>query len=898
MRPELTKAEASADKTKITLTFSEAIGSVDRTKITIDSGGTTLTTTADSITGSEVEITLTTALTAMDTDVTVALAADAVTDAVGNGIAAVPATSLTTATATVTISGKPRVTETLTVAVTDISDPEGVTNIDLQYQWTRDDGTDVTDISGASSATYTLTDADAEHKINVNVTFEDDEGNPEGPFTATATEAVVPTEVLVRNIGQSPESAGEDFDNLSPTKIAQAFTTGANSDGYALTSIGVHFHTIANTNTAASRITATLNENSSGLPGAALCTLTDPPSFSASGLHAFTAPATDRCTVLEANTIYWVALVNDAFHQTRLTVTTSSNEDSGGVADWLIADSHHQFTGSNQWINYLDAILIEFRGENAVPNVTATGVPTISGTAKEGSTLTAGTSGIADGNGLGTFKYQWVRVTGTVQTDIDGATASTYTPTEEDLDKTIIVRVSFIDQDGHPEGPLSSAATGVVTAPNLLVKNTLASDNSIPTAASDPRIGQAFTTGSSLAGYRLNSLGFRLHAVADPASAGTDLEVTLNEVASSGEPGAALCTLEDPGTFVANSINRFTAPSGDDCPILSRNTTYFAVLHRVAFTGSNAITVGVATGSAQDDGSAANWSIADSGYLGTTTTWSTAIVNYRIEVTGEEALEVEVPQGWSLMPTGLVGGQKFRLLFITLTGYSSANTDIEGYNTYVQGQANAANAHTDIKAYNSHFRVLGSTADVDARDNTRTNPNDYASVPIYWMGGAKVADNYGDFYDGSWDSEEWTGPTGTSPSSTQVLMGTGSENNGTEAVQQGVSRAMGSTTAVRIGTVNGTGDPLSAISQTAGTNHRYYALSNIFVVPNTEATGQPAITGTPRVNETLTADTSGITDPEGTGNAVFTYQWIRVDDADSEADIDWRHPQHLPAHRR
>ena len=362
--------------------------------------------------------------------------------------------------------------------------------------------------------------------------------------------------------------------------------------------------------------------------------------------------------------------------------------------------------------------------------------------------------------------------------------------------------------------------------------------------------------------------------------------MTLNEVASSGEPGAALCTLEDPGTFVANSINRFTAPSGDDCPILSRNTTYFAVLHRVAFTGSNTIAVGVASSPAEDEGSAANWSIANTGYFGAGTTWSTAIVNYRIEVTGEEGIEVEVPQGWSLTPSGLVGGQKFRLLFITLTGHSSANTDIESYNTYVQSQANAANAHTDIKAYHSHFRVLGSTAAVDARDNTRTNPSDYASVPIYWMGGDKVADNYGDFYDGSWDSEEWTGPTGTSPSSTQVLMGTGSENNGTEAVQQGVSRAMGSTTAVRIGTVNGTGDPLSAISQTAGTNHRYYALSNIFVVPNTEATGQPAITGTPRVNETLTADTSDITDPEGTGNANFTYQWIRVDDADSETDIE------------
>ena len=41
VRPELTGARASADKTKITLTFSEAIASVDRTKITFDSSGTT-----------------------------------------------------------------------------------------------------------------------------------------------------------------------------------------------------------------------------------------------------------------------------------------------------------------------------------------------------------------------------------------------------------------------------------------------------------------------------------------------------------------------------------------------------------------------------------------------------------------------------------------------------------------------------------------------------------------------------------------------------------------------------------------------------------------------------------------------------------------------------------------
>ena len=43
------------------------------------------------------------------------------------------------------------------------------------------------------------------------------------------------------------------------------------------------------------------------------------------------------------------------------------------------------------------------------------------------------------------------------------------------------------------------------------------------------------------------------------------------------------------------------------------------------------------------------------------------------------------------------------------------------------------------------------TATVDARENTATTGR---GVPIYWMNGAKVADNYADFYDGSWDQRK------------------------------------------------------------------------------------------------------------------------------------------------
>ena len=49
--------------------------------------------------------------------------------------------------------------------------------------------------------------------------------------------------------------------------------------------------------------------------------------------------------------------------------------------------------------------------------------------------------------------------------------------------------------------------------------------------------------------------------------------------------------------------------------------------------------------------------------------------------------------------------------------------------------------------------------------------------------------------------------------------------------------------------------------------------------PNSPATGTPAITGTAQVGDSLTADTSGIADPDGLTNATFGYQWL-ADDAE------------------
>ena len=48
---------------------------------------------------------------------------------------------------------------------------------------------------------------------------------------------------------------------------------------------------------------------------------------------------------------------------------------------------------------------------------------------------------------------------------------------------------------------------------------------------------------------------------------------------------------------------------------------------------------------------------------------------------------------------------------------------------------------------------------------------------------------------------------------------------------------------------------------------------------NSPATGQPAISGTLQVGETLTASPSGIADADGLDNATFSYQWL-ADDVD------------------
>ena len=135
----------------------------------------------------------------------------------------------------------------------------------------------------------------------------------------------------------------------------------------------------------------------------------------------------------------------------------------------------NSFSFANHGLSWSDGDSVAFKLKQAAPNNPATGAPTITGTATVGQTLMAVTTGIMDADGLSsvTYAYQWIRVdTDSTETDISGATSSTYTLVADDQGKTIKVKVSFTDDDGNSE-TLTSTTTAAVAA------------NSAPTVAND-----------------------------------------------------------------------------------------------------------------------------------------------------------------------------------------------------------------------------------------------------------------------------------------------------------------------------------------------------------------------------------------------------------------------------
>ena len=382
-----------------------------------------------------------------------------------------------------TISGTAQAGQILTANTTGIDDDDGLTNVSYSYQWIRSDGNTDSDIQDATSSTYTLSDDDVGMAIKVRVNFTDNADNQE-TLTSAATDSVA----------ARPNNPATGAPTISGTaqvdETLTADTTGIDDDD-GLTNVSYSYQWLADDAEIedATSSTYAVSDDDVGRTIKVRVSFAD----DANNQETLTSAATAAVAALPnspatgAPTISGTALVDET-----LTADTSGIDDEDGLTNvsysyqWLADDAEiEDATGSTYTVSDDDVgktikVRVSFADDAnnqetltsaataavaALPNSPATGAPTISGTALVDETLTADTSGIDDEDGLTnvSYSYHWLAD----DAEIQDATGSTYTVSDDDVGRTIKVRVSFTDDRGNSE-TLTSAATGPVEeAPQL-----------------------------------------------------------------------------------------------------------------------------------------------------------------------------------------------------------------------------------------------------------------------------------------------------------------------------------------------------------------------------------------------------------------------------------------------
>ena len=333
------------------------------------------------------------------------------------------------ATGAPTIRGTAQVGETLTADTSGIGDTDGITGISYSYQWVRNDGTNDTDITGETDSTYTMLAADEGRTIKVGVSFTDDAGNEE-TLTSAATASVT---------ARPEQGSAPDAPDLP---IGTAVFVGG---------VDLEWNDVPGADSY--EVQLFQNGQWTDLPGG--------------GVEIAFYGAGAIISELDPGSTLWFQ------------VRARNAHGSSDWSDFSSLSSTNQFT----------------LGRRARPaNEAARGAPVINGTAQVGEILTADTTGIEDGNGLDRvqFRFQWATNYGGADTDIAGATNSTYTLAVSDEGKTIKVRVAFTDKGGYAESLTSDATETVSFAGQQQIDNNPARGG--PIIGGTARVGETLAT--------------------------------------------------------------------------------------------------------------------------------------------------------------------------------------------------------------------------------------------------------------------------------------------------------------------------------------------------------------------------------------------------------------------
>ncbi len=684
------------------------------------------------------------------------------------------------ATGTVTVTGTPAEGGTLTADTSGLTDADGLDNAAYAWQWVRTPaGGGDADISGATSRTYVPVYADAGATLKVRVTVTDDEGH-EATFTSAPT---------------------------PPVAAAARPSVTVASDG-DVTEGGAAVFTLTRTGDTAEELDVAHSVTATGDFGVT------------TGAGTATFPA-NNATVRVS-----VATTGDGAHEAHGSVTVALTADTGADPAYLLGDPA--------------AATAAVEDDDDSP---ATGSVAVTGTAAEGGTLTADTSGLTDADGLANAAYawQWVRTpAGGGDEDISGATSRTYVPVYADAGATLKVRVTVTDDEGH-EATFTSAPTPPVAA---------AARPSV-TVASD---GDVTEGGAAV---------FTLTRTGDTAE---ELDVA-HSVTATGDFGVT--TGAGTATFPANNatVRVSVATTGDGAHEAHGSVT----VALTADTGADpAYLLGdpaAATAAVEDDDdSPATGSVAVTGTAaeGGTLTADTS------GLTDADGLD-NAAYAWQWVRTPAGGSDE------DISGATSR--------TYVPVYADAGAtlkvrvAVTDDEGHEATFESAPTPPVAAAARPSVT----VASDGDVTEGGAAVftLTRTGDTAE-ELDVAHSVTATGDFGITTGAGTATFPANGATVRVSvattgDGAHEAHGSVTVAL--TADTGADPAYLLGDPAA------ATAAVEDDDDSPATGSVAVTGTAAEGGTLTADTSGLTDADGLDNAAYVYQWVRTPAGGSDEDI-------------
>ena len=481
-------------------------------------------------------------------------------------------------------------------------------------------------------------------------------------------------------------------------------------------------------------------------------------------------------------------------------------------------------------------------GQPHAVNSPATGGPGIDGSLRADETLTVSTSGIADEDGMSgaVFAYQWIRrdLATVTDTDISGATGSTYTVTTGDEGKALMVRVTFSDDAGNEESLTSFA---VIISPPLVIPD--------DEPANTPATGSPGIDGSPVVGRTLTATTSDIGDDDGIVDAAFAYQWLAGDAAIEGASASTYTVAAgDVGKTIKVRV-AFTDDVGNEESLTSAATA--AV--------KQALTASVHSTPASHDGSASfTFELRFSEKPREDFSYVT-LRDHAFAVTGGTVANVRrLEPGknvrWEI--TVQPSGDADVTLSLPVT------TDCASQGAICTGDGRMLSAEVEVT-------VSGPGSQPSSQENSAATGAPTISGTAQ-VGETLTADTSGiadaDGLTNASYTYQWVSNDGTSDSDIA---------DAAASVYTLAAADVGKTIKVRVVFTDDAGNEESLTS--AATSEVVAAAT-----PNSPATGTPAITGTAQVGDSLTADTTGIADPDGLTNATFGYQWL-ADDAEISA---------------